>query len=214
MHTLLDHDGHIPVFVTVTEARTHESHRTRILERPTGSIVVFNKGYICCSWFGLLHEKSVFVITRLKQNASYRLLARRAVNRRTGVTSDHIIEVTRKGKNLRLRRIDHWQIEIFFREIKRNLRIKSFISNTENTLPIQIYTILRVYLLLAHKKFLIRVDLSIQHLFQIIQFNLLGCASLEELLNPARRKTGDFYSIRMLALILQPDSKVIKGTVE
>jgi FOG: Transposase and inactivated derivatives len=231
MHTVLDHDGYIPAFATITDARTHESRVAKALDLPEGSIVVFDKGYISYPWFRSLHEKGVFFVTRLKQNAAYKLLERRAVNRKTGVTSDHIIEVVSKGKPLRLRRIgyrdpesgkryefltnhfrlvpktiadiykDRWQIEIFFREIKQNLRIKTFVGNTENAVLIQIYTALTVYLLLAYQKFLSRIGLSVQQLFQIIQLNLLGNSSLEELLNPRRGKLEKAYDSSLLALI-------------
>jgi len=229
MHTLLDHGGYIPAFVTVTEARTHESRMVKALELPLGSIIVFDKGYNSYPWFRLLGEKGVFFVTRLKQNAAYKLLERRPVNRKTGITSDHIIEATSKGKTLRLRRVgyrdpesgkryefltnhfrlspktiadiykDRWKIEIFFKEIKQNLRIKSFVGNTENAVLIQIYTALTVYLLLAYQKFLSRIGLSVQQLFQIIQLNLLGASSLEELLNPRRRKTENAYDFSLLS---------------
>ena len=95
---------------------------------------------------------------------------------------------------------DRWQIEIFFREIKQNLRIKTFVGNTENAVLIQIYTALTVYLLLAYQKFLSRIGLSVQQIFQVLQLNLLGSASLEELLNPRRRKSENIYNLSMLEL--------------
>jgi len=230
MHTLLDHDGHIPAFVAVTNAQTHESRVAKALELPKGSIVVFDRGFISYRWFRLLGAKGVFFVTRLKQNTVYRLVERRPVNRKTGVASDHFIEVLSEGKPLRLRRIgyrdpesgkryefltnhfrlaaktiadmykERWQIEIFFREIKQNLRIKTFVGNTENAVLIQIYTALTVYLLLAYQKFLSRLGLSIQQLCQIIQVNLLGSSSLEELLNPQRRKNENPYNLSLLSL--------------
>jgi hypothetical protein len=65
---------------------------------------------------------------------------------------------------------------------------------------IQIYTALTVYLLLAYQKFLSRLGLSVQQLFQLIQLNLLGTASLEELLNPRRRKTDNSRYLSLLDL--------------
>lgn len=230
MHTLLDHDGHIPAFVTVTDAKAHESRIAQALELPKGSIVVFDKGFINYSWFRTLGEKTIFFVTRLKRNAAYKLLERRPVNRKTGVTSDHIIEVASRGKTLRLRRIgyrdqetgkryefltnhfrlsaktiadiykERWKVELFFKEIKQNLRIKSFVGNSENAVLIQVYTALTVYLLLAYQKFLSRLGLSVQQLFQLIQLNLLGTVSLEELLNPRRRKTDNYYNLSLLHL--------------
>jgi len=228
MHTLLDHDGHIPAFATITGAKTHESRMASALDLPKGSIVVFDKGFISYPWFQALGIKDVFFVTRLKRNAAYKLLERRPVNRTTGVTSDHIIEVANRGKTLRLRRIgyrdpktgkhyeflsnhfrlspktiadiykERWKIELFFKEIKQNLRIKSFVGNSENAVLIQIYTALTVYLLLAYQKFLSRLGLSVQQLFQLIQLTLLGSASLEELLNPRRRKKDNPYNISLL----------------
>ena len=230
MHTLLDHDGHIPAFATVTDAKTHESRMTKTLELPKGSIVVFDKGYISYPWFRTLSAKGVFFVTRLKRNAVYKLLERRPVNHKTGVTTDHIIEVVSGKTSLRLRRIgyrdpesgrryefltnhfrlspktiadiykERWKIELFFKEIKQNLRIKSFVGNSENAVLIQIYTALTVYLLLAYQKFLSCLGLSVQQLFQLIQLNLLGAASLKELLNPRRRKTENTYNLSLLDL--------------
>ncbi|AMD93550.1 transposase [Desulfomicrobium orale DSM 12838] len=231
VHTLLDHDGHIPAFATVTDAKTHESRIAQAMELPRGSIVVFDKGFTSYPWFRFLGAKGVFFVTRLKRNAVFKLLERRLVNRKTGVTSDHIIEVSSRGKSLRLRRIgyrdqetgkhyefltnhfrlsaktiadiykDRWQIELFFKEIKQNLRIKTFVGNSENAVLIQIYTALTVYLLLAYQKFLSRLGLSVQQLFQLIQLNLLGEASLDELLNPRRQKFDNSYNFTLLDCI-------------
>jgi hypothetical protein len=230
MHTLLDHNGHIPAFATVTDAKTHESRFAKALELPRGSIVVFDKAFISYPWFRTLGAKGIFFVTRLKKNAVYKLLERRPVDRKTGVTSDHIIEVISDKKPLRLRRIgyrdpengkryefltnhfrlspktiadiyrERWQIELFFKEIKQNLRIKSFVGSSENAVLIQIYTALTVYLLLKYQKFLSRLGLSVQQLFQLIQVNLLGSASLEELLNPPRRKNENPYNLSLLRL--------------
>ena len=231
MHTLLDHDGHIPAFATVTDAKTHESRMAKALELPKGSIVVFDKGFISYPWFRTLGAKGVFFVTRLKRNAVYTLLERRPVNRTTGVTSDHIIEIVSGKTSLRLRRIgyrdpesgkrhefltnhfrlssktiadiykERWKIELFFKEIKQNLRIKSFVGNSENAVLIQLYTALTVYLLLACQKFLSRLGLSVQQLFQLIQINLLGAAPLEELLNPRRRKNENPYNLSLLDFV-------------
>jgi hypothetical protein len=228
INTVLDHDGYIPAFVDISRAKTHESRMAKSLSLPKGSIVTFDKGYISYPWFRLLCEKSIFFVTRLKDNATYRLIERRKVIRATGVTSDHIIEVTNQGKSLRLRRIgyrdaetgeryefltnhfrlsaktianiykERWQIEIFFRGIKQNLRIKSFVGNSENAVIIQIYTALTVYLLLAYQKFLSKIGLSVQQIFQLVSLNLLGKDSLEELLNPRQRKPENKYNFSML----------------
>lgn len=78
-----------------------------------------------------------------------------------------------------------WKTELFFKEIKQNHRSNSFVGNLENAVLIQTYTALTVYLLLVYQKSLSRLGLS---LLQLIQLNLLGAASLEDLLSSTRRK--------------------------
>ncbi|MDR1945915.1 MAG: transposase, partial [Desulfovibrio sp.] len=95
---------------------------------------------------------------------------------------------------------DRWQIEIFFRELKQNLRIKSFVGNTENAVLIQIDTDLTVYLLPAYQKFLSKIGISVQLIFQIVSLNLLGTDSLDELLNPRQRKPENPYNLNLLCL--------------
>ncbi len=68
MHVPLDHDGHIPAFVAITEARIHESRIARTLELPRGSIVVFDKGYVDHNWFQALGARNISFVTRLKRN--------------------------------------------------------------------------------------------------------------------------------------------------
>lgn len=43
LHTLLDHDGHIPAFVQVTDAKTPDIVVARLLNLPPGSITVFDR---------------------------------------------------------------------------------------------------------------------------------------------------------------------------
>src|SRR5450756_2611239 len=55
---------------------------------------------------------------------------------------------------------ERWQIEIFFRFIKQNLKIKAFIGNSENAVLTQIFAALIVYLLLCYLKFLSLIHIS------------------------------------------------------
>lgn len=231
IHTVLDHQGEIPAFVAITEAKKHDFTAARLFSLPKGSIVTFDRGYSCYSWFAELCASGIFFVTRLKRNAQYKLIKRNSVRRKTGVTSDHVVEVRVGNDTLRLRRIgyrdeetgkryefltnhfelaaktialvykDRWQIELFFKELKQNLRIKHFVGNSENSVMIQIYTALTVYLLLAYQKFCSRLGISVQQLFELIQLNLLSMLPLEELLNPPPKRQEYSYKFSMLNLI-------------
>jgi len=79
---------------------------------------------------------------------------------------------------------ERWQIEIFFRFIKQNLKIKAFIGNSENAVLSQIYAALIVYLLLCYTKFLCNLSVTLQNLMRILQLNLFRTCSLQELFEP------------------------------
>lgn len=221
MHTLLDHDGYIPAFVAVTEAKAHDRKAAKMVNLPKGSIVVCDKGYNSYAWFRALTDNGIFFVTRLKDNARYEVGKRRLVSKKTGLTSDQTIIVKHKNAPLRLRRIgyrdsesgkhfkfltnnfrlaaktvadiykERWQIEIFFREIKQNLHIKSFVGTSENAVLIQIFTALTVYLLLAYLKFVSRIPISVQQILQLVLLNLMGTDTLLELVQ--QRRTHKYY---------------------
>jgi hypothetical protein len=66
-----------------------------------------------------------------------------------------------------------WDIELFFKTIKQNLKIKRFIGNSPNAVWTQVWIALIAYLLVSYLKFIYRVDLSVQKIFQRIQVNPL-----------------------------------------
>jgi IS4 transposase len=76
---------------------------------------------------------------------------------------------------------ERWQIEIFFRFLKQNLKIKAFIGNTENAVLTQIYAALIVYLLLCYTKFLCNLSVTLQNFMRVLQINLFRTCSLQEL---------------------------------
>jgi IS4 transposase len=53
------------------------------------------------------------------------------------------------------------QIEIFFRWMKQNLKIKGFIGNSENAVLMQIYAALIIYLLLCFTEFFCNLGVTL-----------------------------------------------------
>jgi len=85
---------------------------------------------------------------------------------------------------------ERWQIELFFRWIKQNLKIKAFIGNSRNAVLTQIYVALIAYLLLCYLKFLSRIAVSLQNLLRIIQLNLFRTCTFQELFEPPPMKNN------------------------
>ena len=67
---------------------------------------------------------------------------------------------------------DRWQIEIFFKTIKQNLRVKTFVGTSPNALKTQIWTALIAILLLKYLKFRSSFAWSISNLIAMLRYNL------------------------------------------
>ncbi|MBF0558859.1 MAG: IS4 family transposase [Nitrospirae bacterium] len=67
---------------------------------------------------------------------------------------------------------DRWQIEVFFKTIKQNLKIKTFVGTTPNALMIQIWTALIAILVLKYLKFRSTFGWSLSNLVAMLRYNL------------------------------------------
>jgi hypothetical protein len=72
IHLLYNHDGYFPVFAHITDGKQSDSVVARqalahpeVL--PSGSIVVFDRGYIDFSLFAMLTQRNISFVTRLKK---------------------------------------------------------------------------------------------------------------------------------------------------
>jgi putative transposase len=65
-----------------------------------------------------------------------------------------------------------WQIEMFFKWIKQNLKIKTFIGTSKNAVLTQIWISLCVYLLLVFIRFQSQLDKRLLQILQLLQINL------------------------------------------
>ena len=75
-----------------------------------------------------------------------------------------------------------WQIELFFKWIKQNLKVKSFLGTSKNAVLTQIWIAMCVYLLLSYIKFLNHIQSSLQQILRLLQLNLFERRDLLELL--------------------------------
>jgi len=75
-----------------------------------------------------------------------------------------------------------WQVELFFKWIKQNLKIKSFVGTSKNAVMTQIWIALCVYLLLAFLKFQSKLQKSTQQILRLLQLNLFEKRDLMALL--------------------------------
>lgn len=73
---------------------------------------------------------------------------------------------------------DRWQIEIFFKTIKQNLKIKTFVGTSANALLIQIWTALIAILVLKYLKYRSEFQWSLSNLVAMLRYNLFSYRDL------------------------------------
>jgi hypothetical protein len=67
---------------------------------------------------------------------------------------------------------DRWQIELFFKAIKQNLKIKTFVGTSSNAVRTQIWTALIAMLLLRYLQLCSRFGWSLANLVALLRMNL------------------------------------------
>ena len=75
---------------------------------------------------------------------------------------------------------ERWQIEIFFKALKQNLKVKTFVGTTENALYIQIWTALIAILVIKFLQFKSRFGWSLSNLVAFLRWNLFTYRDLWE----------------------------------
>jgi len=114
LHLLLDHQGHLPAFAVVTEGKKHEIQVAREIDFTPGTTLVIDRGYTDYEWFAKLTQRAVHFVTRLKENANYGVVERRALPHRRGVQRDEVIfffKLAQAGVECFFRRIEFYDEE-------------------------------------------------------------------------------------------------------
>jgi IS4 transposase len=75
-----------------------------------------------------------------------------------------------------------WQVELFFKWIKQNLRIKHFFGNSDNAVKTQIWISICVYVLVAIIKKELKLERSLSSILQILSINVFSKEPLAQLL--------------------------------
>jgi IS4 transposase len=78
-----------------------------------------------------------------------------------------------------------WQVELFFKWIKQNLRIKAFVGNSVNAVKTQIWTAICTYVLVAIVKKRTKAAASLHAILQVLSLNLFEKTRLDDLLGQA-----------------------------
>ena len=94
MHTLLDLRGSIPTFIEVSDGKLHDVNILDEILPEAGSFYVMDRGYLDFERLYALHRCGAFFVTRTKAGILLRRRYSRAVDKTTGLRSDHTVVLT------------------------------------------------------------------------------------------------------------------------
>lgn len=236
LHTLLDIQGSIPVFIHITDGRYHDVNILDILEIEAGAYYIMDKGYIDYKRFYKIHTGRAFFVTRAKINFSFRRIYSNDVSmeaKEAGIRCDQTIRFTghyaSKHYPDKLRRIkfydkEHdiyyvfltndfalgakaiadlykarWKIELFFKWIKHNLKIKVFWGHSVNAVKIQIWIAVCTYLIVAIMKKRLNLQQSLHEILQILSVSVFDKIGLDKLFSENQlQNTDSTYQFSLL----------------
>jgi len=211
LHMRLDHDGYIPDFLYVTEGRQNDVKAAWQFPFDAGSISVFDRGYNDYKLYEYINSQEAFFVTRMKAGTRTTVLSTVEFDD-PDLISDSTVTLNGDSYPDELRMIsaidvegrkiefltnnfdldaetisaiyrERWKIELFFKEIKQNLKIKTFIGTSENAVMTQIYTALITILILKYIKLKSSFNWSMSNLATLIRMNLFTHKDLWKWIN-------------------------------
>ena len=115
MHTLLDLHGNIPTFIGITEGAVHDVNILDEIIPEAGAFYVMDRGYIDFERLYVFTLCSAFFVVRTKENVLLQRRYSHAVDKTTGVRSDHTVILTAidsaKAYPDTLRRVTYLDVE-------------------------------------------------------------------------------------------------------
>ena len=79
---------------------------------------------------------------------------------------------------------ERWQIELFFKWVKQNLKIKTFLGTSANAVINQVWVALCLYLILAFIRFISKTVYTMREILNWIRINLFSNEILNDYLVP------------------------------
>ena len=94
MHTLLDLHGNIPTFISITDGKVHDVNILDEILPEAGAFYVMDRGYVDFARLYIFTLSAAFFVVRTKSNVLLQRRYSHAVDKSTGVRSDHTVILT------------------------------------------------------------------------------------------------------------------------
>jgi len=94
LHTLMDLRGNIPVFIDITDGKSHDVNTLDLIDFEPDAIYVMDKAYTDFSRLFEIEQHKAFFVIRGKDNLKFRCVLSAKVNKSAGLKCYHIIRFT------------------------------------------------------------------------------------------------------------------------
>ena len=201
LHLLLDHNGYLPVFAHITEAAAADITVARRLKFAAGTVVVFDRGYNWYAdltrqgvfFVTRLKDRADYEVLEDRPLPKNRRVVRDRVIFFHGLAAQdkicffRLVEIQDPLSGRLVFLTNHldfgattiaaiykerWQIELFFKALKQNLRVKTFVGSSANALKTQIWTALIALLILKFLQLKATFDWSLSNLAALLRMNM------------------------------------------
>jgi len=219
LHTVLDYDGCLPVYMNMTDGKVHDAKAVKELSLPKHAVVVADRAYVDFDTLWRWHTGGSYFVIRLKSSIKFTRGSERPLpqDRHQHILLDEYITLSEHKTHdkypEKLRRVvvwdqknqqtielitNHfswtantigelykarWEVEIFFKEIKQLLKIKSFLGTSANAVLIQIWTALIAILILKYLKACAQYGWCLSNMVSFLRLNLFVKFDLQKLLD-------------------------------
>jgi hypothetical protein len=219
LHTLLDYDGCLPVYMNMSDGKTHDAKAVKELVLPKDAVAVADRAYLDFDTLWRWNSGGSWFVVRLKSSLKFNRLNEKPLpeDRHQHILVDEYIELSEPKTHAKypkkLRRVvvydadtdqtielitNHfswtantigelykarWEIEIFFKEIKQLLKIKSFLGTSPNAVLIQIWTAMITILILKYLKACATYGWCLSNMVAFLRLNLFVKFDLRKLLD-------------------------------
>jgi len=186
------------------------------------SIYCFDKAYLDFGLWASIDLQKGYFVTKMKKSIKYKVTGQHTETLKKGILSDERIRLKNKKYKGELRLIrfydsesgiilefvtnnfklapytitqiykTRWQIEIFFRWIKQNLKIKSFLGTSKNAVLTQVWVAMIYYLILTYIKYQTKFRSSLLYLHRIVREALMSKLTVIDLLRATPAKILNF----------------------
>lgn len=218
LHMAVDIAGDLPTVMVMTPGKVSDIRAAKGIRFAPGTLLIMDRGYVDFKWMWELAQQGIYFVTRMKKSTQFKVREWKKTNRTQGIIADQIVRLKNEGYEGKIRKVSYrdpetghkyiyftnrfdlaskticdlykarWQVELFFKTMKQQLRVKKFAGTSVNAVKTQIWVALIAYLLLMLVKFQSKLGWGMPALMAALTVMLFSNVDLKSLWDDAPKE--------------------------